>query len=128
MDRRSGDIRDARAVRVKFGVDPEYIADYLALVGDASDGYPGLPGIGPKTAARLINQHGHLEQFPPDILHENRERALLFKTLATLRTNEPLFANVDELRWNGPAADFGSMAARIEGQKLAERVAILKRL
>jgi len=128
MDRRSGEIRDARLVRAKFGVDPAFITDYLALVGDASDGYPGLQGIGPKTAARLINQHGHLEQFPPEVLQENRERALLFKNLATLRTDAPLFTDVDELRWKGPTADFAAVAARIESSALADRVAILKRL
>ncbi len=127
MDRRSGEMRDARLVRAKFGVDPAFIPDYLALVGDASDGYPGMAGIGPKTAARLINQHGHLEQFPAEILRDNRERALLFKTLATLRTDERLFDNVDQLRWTGAREDFAPMAARIDAPKLAERVAILRK-
>ena len=97
VDRRSGEIRDDAQVRAKFGVAPAFIADYLALVGDAADGYPGIPGIGPKTAARLIGQHGHLEQFPASVLGDNRERALLFKNLATLRTDAPLFDDVEQI-------------------------------
>ena len=127
MDRRSGEMRNARLVRAKFGVDPAFITDYLALVGDASDGYPGIAGIGPKTAARLINQHGHLEEFPAEILRDNRERALLFKTLATLRTDERLFDNVDQLQWTGAREDFAPLAARIDAPRLAERVAILRK-
>jgi 5'-3' exonuclease len=130
MDRRSGEMRDAARVRAKFGVDPRFIPDYLALVGDAADGYPGIPGVGPKTAARLINQYGHLEQFPLDVLRENRGQALLFKTLATLRCDAPLFEDVDELRWTGPSdsfarfvekADMGRLAGRV--RRLAEKVA-----
>ena len=98
MDRRSGQMRDAQGVHDKFGVAPAFIPDYLALVGDAADGFPGIPGIGSKTAARLIAQHGHIEQFPREILGENRERALLFKNLATLRTDAPLFEDVEQLR------------------------------
>ena len=126
MDRRSGDIRDAAGVRKKFGVDPALIPDYLALVGDAADGYPGIPGIGAKTAARLITQHGPIEQFPDDVLRENRELALLFKQLATLRTDAPLFDNVDELQWRGPTSAFVDTAERIDSPRLAERVAALK--
>ena len=102
VDRRSGEIRDAERVQAKFGVAPSFIPDYLALVGDAADGYPGLPGIGTKTAARLIGQHGHLEQFPAALLGDNRERALLFKTLATLRTDAPLFEDVEQPPMEGP--------------------------
>jgi 5'-3' exonuclease len=127
MDRRSGEIRTAALVRAKFGVDPPLIPDFLALVGDAADGYPGIPGIGPKTAARLINEYGPLEAFSPEILRDNRELALLFKRLATLRRDAPLFADVDELRWTGPRADFAKVAERIESPKLAERVAILEK-
>src|SRR2546427_1425543 len=95
VDRRKGEIRNAEGVRAKFGVAPAFIPDYLALVGDAADGYPGVPGIGRKTAANLINRHGHIEDFPPEVLKEdNRELALLFKNLATLRTNARLFKNV----------------------------------
>src|SRR5437588_5145537 len=105
IDRRSGQIRDAEAIRAKYGVAPQFIADYLALVGDAADGYPGIAGLGAKTAATLINRYGHIEQFPAGVLKdENLDRALLFKTLATLRVEAPLFDDVDELRWTGPTA------------------------
>ena len=127
MDRRSGEMRDAARVRAKFGVDPAQIPDYLALVGDAADGYPGIPGIGAKTAARLINKHGHLEDFPADVLRESRNLALLFKTLATLRTDAPLFSNVDALEWRGPTASFDATAEKAGSPKLAERVGRLVR-
>ena len=127
MDRRSGEMRDAQLVRVKFGVDPAFIPDFLALVGDAADGYPGIAGIGAKTAARLINLHGHLEQFPPDILRDSRERALLFKRLATLRTDAPVFRDVEELRWTGARDGFPAIADKTGSPKLAERVAILRK-
>ncbi len=100
VDRRSGQIRDDQGVRAKFGVAPELIPDYLALVGDAADGYPGIPRIGAKTAARLIDRYGPIESFPSEILDGHRERALLFKILATLRKDAPLFRDVDELRWS----------------------------
>ena len=122
MDRRSGQMRDESGVRAKFGVAPAFIPDYLALVGDAADGYPGIPGIGSKTAARLIAQHGHLEQFPASLLGERRENALLFKTLATLRTDAPLFDDVDSLRWKGPTQAFPSSIERLGNPRLAERV------
>ena len=124
MDRKSNQMRNAAAVREKFGVDPAFIADYLALVGDAADGYPGIAGYGAKTAARVINRHGHIEQFPPELLGEQRENALLFKDLATLRTDAPLFDDVDELRWDGPHAEFGAFAEKIDA-RLAARVAKL---
>ena len=113
MDRRSGQIRDANGVREKFGVAPAFIPDYLALVGDAADGYPGVAGIGAKTAARLITQHGHIEDFPADILRENHERALLFKTLATLRTDAPLFEDAETLRWKGSIDVLASMVKEL---------------
>jgi len=97
--RKGNKILDARAVREKFGVDPERIPDYLALVGDSADGYPGIDGIGPVGAARLINQYGAIEDFPPALLGERRDLALLFKDLATLRKDARLFENVDQLRW-----------------------------
>ena len=122
IDRRSGAIRDEQAVRAKYGVAPAFIPDYLALVGDAADGYPGVAGCGPKTAARLINRHGHIEQFPVEILAENGERALLFKTLATLRANAPLFSDVDQLRWRGPTASFEAIVEKIGEGRLARRV------
>ena len=122
VDRRSGEIRNDARVLAKFGVAPPFIADYLALVGDASDGYPGVAGIGAKTAARLITQHGHLEQFPAGVLGENRESALLYKTLATLRIDAPLFDDVESLRWKGPSDAFTAIAEKVGNPRLAERV------
>jgi 5'-3' exonuclease len=123
IDRRKNEIRDEHAIRAKFGVSPEFIADYLALVGDSADGYPGIAGLGAKTAATLINRHGHIEQFPLDILKEgNLQRALLFKNLATLRTDAPLFRNVDELHWKGPTASFAAWTEKIGDARLAVRV------
>jgi 5'-3' exonuclease len=119
--RRAKQILNAAGVRAKYGVDPERIPDFLALVGDAADGYPGITGIGAVGAARLVNEHGALEDFPPSVLGENREHALLFKDLATLRTDARLFATVDELRWRGPTDAFAAMAARIGDEKLLER-------
>src|SRR5207244_43453 len=97
VDRRSGQIRDEEGVRKRFGVSPPFIPDYLALVGDGADGYPGIAGIGAKTAARLITRHGHIEEFPAEVLRDHLKRALLFKNLATLRADAPLFENVDQL-------------------------------
>src|SRR5947199_240353 len=110
VDRRGQKIRDDAAVREKFGVEPALIPDLLALVGDAADGYPGIPGIGWKTAARLLNRHGIIERFPPAVLGERRDLALLFKDLATLRTDAPLFREVDELGWRGPTDAFTAYA------------------
>ena len=122
IDRRGNKIRNAAAVREKFGVDPVHIPDYLALVGDTADGYPGISGVGAVSAAQLINRYGPIEQFPADVLGgEKRERALLFKTLATLRADAPLFSNVDELRWRGPTGEFPAMAQRIGDARLVER-------
>ena len=98
VDRRSNTIRNAAGVRSKFGVDPELIPDYLALVGDAADGYPGIKGIGPKGAASLLTRYGTIEEFPEEVLGDRRAHALLFKRLATLRTDAALFESVDELR------------------------------
>src|SRR2546422_9874920 len=114
VDRRSDQIRDERAIRAKYGVAPRFIPDYLALVGDAADGYPGIPGLGRKTAATLINRYGNIEQFPLGTLKENNlELALLFKNLATLRIDAPLFKDVDELRWRGTTPSFASVAEQI---------------
>ena len=121
MDRRAQKILDAQGVRQKYGVEPELIADFLALVGDAADGYPGMPGIGSATAARLLNRHGPIEVFPAEILGARRDLALLFKRLATLRTDAPLFKNVDALRWNGPTEQFAAWADRIDAPRLVER-------
>jgi 5'-3' exonuclease len=122
VDRRANAIRDAAGVRAKFGVGPERIPDFLALVGDAADGYPGIAGIGAKTAARLIERHGAIEDFPGDVLSDDdREQALLFKELATLRTDAPLFDDVEELRWRGPGAEFAAWAERLGDGRLLER-------
>jgi 5'-3' exonuclease len=121
VDRRAKQIRDAEGVRQKFGVAPALIPDYLALVGDAQDGYPGIRGIGAATAARLLNQHGPIEAFPPGVLGPERERALLFKDLATLRTDAPLFADVDALEWRGPAIHFSACVERMGDARLLER-------
>ncbi len=121
IDRRSKAIRDAEAVRVKFGVKPELIPDYLALIGDAQDGYPGLKGIGPSTAAGLLNKYGPIETFPRDVLGARQDQALLFKKLATLVTDAPLLANVDELEWRGLTPGFTAWAERIAEPKLLPR-------
>lgn len=128
VDRRSGAIRDADGVRAKFGVAPEFIPDYLALVGDAADGYPGIAGCGAKTAAQLINRYGPLEDFPPAALNDqNRELALLFKDLATLRSDAPLFKNVDELEWRGTTPAFAAVAEKIGNASLVKRVRKLEK-
>jgi 5'-3' exonuclease len=121
MDRRAQKIFDAEGVRQKFGVEPALIADFLALVGDAADGYPGIPGIGSVTAARLLNRHGAIEAFPPEVLGTQRDIALLFKRLATLRTDAPLFRDIDVLRWAGPTDQFGGWAQRMDAPRLLER-------
>ena len=123
VDRRGKEIRDADAVRAKFGVPPELIPDFLALVGDAQDGFPGVRGIGRVTAARLLNEHGRIEAFPPGVLGDHREAALLFKRLATLRTDAPLFEDVEELRWRGPEDAFDGWVERIGDERLGERCA-----
>jgi 5'-3' exonuclease len=128
VDRRSGVIRNAEGVRAKFGVQPEFIPDYLALVGDSADGYPGITGFGPKTAAQFINRFGAIEDFPPDTLsQENNEHALLFKDLATLRIDAPLFDDVEELRWRGPTAEFTAYTEKIENPRLLQRVRKLQK-
>jgi 5'-3' exonuclease len=121
VDRRGGKILDADGVRRKFGVDPGRIPDFLALVGDAADGYPGIRGIGRMTAARLIGQYGPIEAFPPTVLGDQRDLALLFKKLATLRADAPLFRSVDDLRWAGTGPDFAGWAERLGDARLLER-------
>jgi 5'-3' exonuclease len=121
VDRKAQKIRDAEAVREKFGVEPALIPDFLALVGDAADGYPGLAGIGRTTAARLVNRHGAIENFPPTVLGERRELALLFKNLATLRTDAQLFGDVDELQWRGPTDAFAAYVERLGDARLLAR-------
>jgi 5'-3' exonuclease len=121
MDRKSKEMRNADAVKEKFGVPPALIADFLALVGDTADGYPGLDGIGRVSAARLVNKYGRIEDFPPESLGERLEMALLFKRLATLRTDAPLFDSVDTLQWRGPTPDFVTYAEKSGDTRLLER-------
>ncbi len=125
VDRKSGHIRDHSGVRAKFGVAPSLIPDYLALVGDAADGYPGIPKIGAKTAAQLLNRYGPIERFPPEVLGANLEKALLFKDLATLRTDAPLFDDVEELHWRRATPSFPSVAETIGDPRLATRLSKL---
>ena len=119
--RRGNKIRNAEGIREKYGVEPGLIPDLLALVGDAADGYPGIPGIGSATAARLLNRYGIIEGFPAGVLGESRDLALLFKDLATLRTDAALFEDVDQLRWRGPTAAFAPYAQRIGADRVLER-------
>lgn len=121
VDNRAGVIRDENEVLKKFGVSPSLIPDFLALVGDSADGYPGISGIGKIGAARLLNQYGQIEAFPERLLMGQREQALLFKRLATLRTDAELFSNVDQLRWHGPAPAFPEFAAKIGEPRLLAR-------
>ncbi|GAC1388270.1 MAG: hypothetical protein NVSMB31_01980 [Vulcanimicrobiaceae bacterium] len=128
MDRRSNVMRDASGVREKFGVDPELIPDYLALVGDAADGYPGIKGIGAKGAVAMLSRYGKIETFPPNVLGENQRLALLFKNLATLRTDAKLFKNVDELEWRGPTDAFLVVCEQLDAPELIARAGQLRSL
>ena len=121
VDRRSKAIRNADGVRAKFGVSPELIPDYLALVGDSADGYPGIDGIGPKGAASLINRYGKIEDFPPEALSGRDGLALLFKKLATLRTDAPTVASVDAMHWRGPREDFAECCERMGNPQILAR-------
>lgn len=130
MNRRTRVTIDEAGVVKKFGVPPASIPDYLALVGDAADGYPGLPGWGAKSTAAVLAKFGHIESIPADwrdwhvnaanasalaaTLSHERDRALLFRTLATLRTDIALFDDVDQLRWNGPTPALDALAARFD--------------
>jgi 5'-3' exonuclease len=130
LNRQTRELRDEAGVVKRFGVPPASIPDYLALVGDASDGYPGLPGWGAKSTAAVLARFGHLESIPADYrdwhvnaasparlaetLARERDRALLFRTLAMLRTDLPLFDDVDDLRWTGPTPAFAPLAARLD--------------
>src|SRR5437764_3259444 len=121
IDGRRKIIRDAAGIREKFGVDPPLIPDLLALVGDAADGYPGIPGIGARMAAQLLNRYGQIEKFPSNVLGGQRDLALLFKNLATLRTDAPLFKKVETVRWRGATAAFAAWADRMEAPRLLAR-------
>jgi 5'-3' exonuclease len=130
LNRRTKAVIDEAGVIVKFGVPPASIPDYLALVGDAADGYPGLPGWGAKSSAAVLARFGHIESIPDDwrtwgvnasnpsalsqTLATNRDRALLFRTLATLRTDVPVFASIDDLEWKGPTEAFAELAATMD--------------
>ncbi len=139
LDRRSGAIRDEDGVREKFGVSPASIPDYLALVGDAADGFPGLPGWGATSSAAVLARWGHLEAIPTDAvvwdvrvrgaaklsatLESNRDRALLFRSLATLRTNAPVLGSgVDELRWTAPTEDLAVVCHQVGAPELERRL------
>ena len=121
VDRKTNAIRDEEGVRKKFGVSPALIPDFLALVGDAADGYPGIPRIGKVTAARLLTRYGPIEAFPPEVLGDRRDEAVLFKRLATLRTDADLFSDVEELHWRGPTRDFAAQARRLGDERLLPR-------
>jgi 5'-3' exonuclease len=114
MDRRKREVRDEAGVVSKFGVPPALIPDYLALVGDASDGYPGVRGWGPKTAVSVLRTYGSLDDIPPERLGDQRELAFLFRQLARLRTDIPLFESVDALEWHGVRPEFTALAARFD--------------
>ena len=143
LDRRRGIVHNEDVVREKFGVSPASIPDYLALVGDAADGFPGVPGWGAKSAAVVLSRYGTLDAIPADAsrwdvavrsaarlarsLSEHTDDALLFRELATLRTDHPAFGQVDELRWTGPAGDFPALCERLGAPDLPERAAALER-
>ncbi len=129
LDRRKRELRDERGVVARFGVGPGSIPDYLALVGDSADGFPGVPGWGEKASSTILGRYAHLERIPTNhaqwdvpvrgaarlaaALAEHRELAILFRTLATLRTDVPVFRAVDELRWRGPAPEFERVAQQL---------------
>jgi 5'-3' exonuclease len=143
MNRRTREVRDEAGVIAKFGVAPESIPDYLALVGDAADGYPGLPGWGAKSSAAVLAKYGHLEAIPADwqtwrvnasnagtlaaTLARERDRAFLFRTLATLRTDILLFDSVDCLEWKGPTAEFAELGARLDAAVTEKKSATRER-
>jgi len=137
FDRRKREMRDERGVVARFGVGPESIPDYLALVGDSADGFPGIPGWGEKASGAVLGRYAHLERIPAKAtewtvpvrgaarlaasLEENRPLAMLFRTLATLRTDVPMFSSVEELRWRGPQPAFERLAQQLRVPGLWER-------
>ena len=121
VDRRGKKIRNAFDIREKFGVEPALIPDFLALVGDAADGYPGIKGIGATGAATLLNRYGPIESFPEKVLGDQLEAAQLFKRLATLVSDAKLFGDVEELRWRGATKAFAAWTERINAPKLLQR-------
>jgi 5'-3' exonuclease len=143
FDRRKRELRDEEGVWLKFGVAPASIPDWLALVGDSADGFPGLPGWGAKSAAAVLGEYGHLEDIPEDpadwsggprgaqrlsrVLRKGWEDALLFRDLATLRTDAGVFDDVDELRWKGPTDSFAATCEQLGVPDLARTAADLAR-
>ncbi len=137
LDRRKRELRDERGVVARFGVAPESIPDYLALVGDSADGFPGVPGWGEKASGSVLGRYVHLERIPANskqwevavrgaarlaaALAEHRDLAMLFRTLATLRTDVPVFATVEDLHWRGPKAEFEAVAQRLGVSGLWDR-------
>jgi len=137
LERRTGRVIDEAGVMEKFGVPPASIPDYLALVGDSADGFPGLPGWGAKSASAVLARYGHLERIPPSAdgwevavrgaarlaatLVERIDDAFLFRDLATLRDDLPLFADVEETRWRGPTPAFAALCAELDARRLGER-------
>jgi 5'-3' exonuclease len=138
LDRRREIVRDEAGVVAKFGIKPQSIPDFLAVVGDTADGFPGLPGWGVKAAALTLSQYPHLESIPKDwrewhpsirrarllfeSLHNSWSEALLFRTLATLRLDVPVFENVEDLRWKGPRPSFEDYCRRMRSRDLLARV------
>ena len=143
LDRRSGTVTDEAGVKVKYGVAPESIPDWLALVGDSADGFPGLPGWGKTSASAVLARYGHIENIPEHhwhwnvnvrgparlaaALNEQRDLAMLFRNLATLRSDLKVLGDVEELRWHGPAGDMADMATRLRARGMTERVQALGR-
>ncbi|MDQ2825545.1 MAG: flap endonuclease [Actinomycetota bacterium] len=137
LDRRKGQRYDVDGVREKFGVDPGSIPDYLGLVGDSADGFPGLPGWGAKSASAVLARYGHIEDIPKDshdwdvdvrgasklalTLHHQLADALLFRTIATIAIDAPTIENVDELEWTGPTDDLPELAASLDAENLVVR-------
>jgi 5'-3' exonuclease len=137
FDRRKGQVIDRAGVIEKFGVPPESIPDYLGLVGDSADGFPGLPGWGAKSAAAVLARYGHIEDIPASpgqwdvpvrgaaklakTLQDHMDEALLFRRIATIDYDAPTIGSIDELQWRGPGSDFTAIAADLDAPKLAER-------
>ncbi len=121
IDRRANVIRNEELIIKKFGLSPSLIPDLLALVGDDADGYPGIAGIGKIGAAKLLSEYGRIEDFPDKVLGKKKKEALLFKRLATLRTDAKVFKNVNELRWRGPTSSFAAFCKKTGDEKLLER-------
>ena len=142
LDRRQNIVRDEAGVVARFGVKPQSIPDYLALVGDSADGFPGVSGWGPKAAALTLSQYARLEDIPKDwrawhpsikrarllseSLFKSWDDALLFRTLATLRLDVPVFETVEDLRWTGPRPDFAELCRQMKSPDLLRRTTSAK--